>query len=296
VKKPKQPIRSDSAPPFQKWAERDFLADTMMMHWQARMFYRTLLQAGFSTASTRPNLPANPDQLRRLLGGVPAEIWAEHEAEVLAMFTPSPDGLLLTHRRLLEDFGKLQDYRHAQAKTSSAYWEKTRAERLATSKTSERLATPKPLTNHSQEEVDVDFDLENETEGEKEISPPPSLTLERARELADYCVEVAKGKDTSVVFFPKSLLNIARVIQKLGATPEELTIVVREVVQPLSPKDAGFCGSIIEGVLAGSIAEYRKNNPQAMAAKMASSADAPDTWFPPKALTVLQNEADREAI
>jgi hypothetical protein len=223
--------------------------------------------------------------------------------------TLSPDGLLLTHRRLQEDFGKLQDYRHAQSIGKTEYWDGVRAKRIASeSPTSaepqadQKLATTEPQASSYQEDVDFDVDLDSDSEKEGEgdtprSSPPLSfLPSERARELADYCVEVAKGKDTSVVFFPKSLLNIARVIEKLNATEGELFAVVREAVAPMSDKDTGFCGSIIEGVLAGSIAEYRKNNPKATASKMAATADAPDTWFPPKPPTVPQSEADREAI
>jgi uncharacterized protein YdaU (DUF1376 family) len=298
----KQPIRPDSPPPFQKWCERDFRADTDHMSWLGKALYARLLQSAFAVASTRPNLPADTNQLLRLLSGVPRETWAAHEEEILAMFTKATiNGVeVLVHKRLQEDFEALADYRFSQSQNKKDYWVKIRAERK---KEAEKLATTEPVATHYQYEVDVEVDSDSEKEKEKESedetphSPPsPSLPSERARELADYCVEVAKGKDTSVVFFPKSLLNIARVIEKLNATEDELFAVVREAVAPMYDKDTGFCGSIIEGVLAGSIAEYRKNNPKATASKMAATADAPDTWFPPKAPTVPQSEADREAI
>jgi hypothetical protein len=70
---------------FQKWAERDFRADTTHLHWQARLFYRSLLQAAFFV-STRPDLPDDNDELRRILGGVPDDVWVEHQDEVRKMF------------------------------------------------------------------------------------------------------------------------------------------------------------------------------------------------------------------
>ena len=161
MKKPKQPIRPDSAPPFQKWAERDFLADTVTMHWEARMFYRTLLQAAFSTASTRPDLPNNDAQLCRLLGGIPAEVWAIHKDEVVSMFTQIGD--LLIHRRLRDDFEKLQDYRHSQSESKSKYWDRVRAERL---KASKKLATTAQQAGSYQEDVDVEVDSDTENDGE----------------------------------------------------------------------------------------------------------------------------------
>jgi uncharacterized protein YdaU (DUF1376 family) len=132
------------------------------------MFYRTLLQAAFSTASTRPDLPNNDAQLCRLLGGVPAEVWAQHKDEVLSMFTQVGD--VLMHRRLREDFGKLQDYRHSQSESKSKYWDKVRAERLQASK---KLATTAVLPRLYQEDVDVDSDIETENDRDDEVQNPP---------------------------------------------------------------------------------------------------------------------------
>jgi hypothetical protein len=284
VKKPKQPVRPGSAPPFQKWAERDFLADTMMMHWQARMFYRSLLQSGFSTASTRPNLPSNPDQLRRLLGGVPADVWAEHSQEVLAMFTLSPDGLLLTHRRLQEDFGKLQDYRHAQSIGKTEYWDGVRAKRIASEspasaepqasqklattepQASQKLATTEPQASSYQEDVDSDVDLDSDSENEKESEgetphSPPLTSSEGGQEkvLTDFIIKVAKGIKTEAAFNQKSKTALGLELSAITPPPTEAELRLAVSGQVVAMDDFALqnAGSRIASSLVGAVGAIR---------------------------------------
>lgn len=146
------------------------------MHWQARLFYRALLQVAFSTSPNRPNLPDDDDKICKLLGNIPRETWLEHQAEVLEMFGHETvnNHPVLTQGRLQRDYDALQDYRYAQSKSSTEYWKKVRKDRqgsgVASHKGSQSLASPKPVI----EDVDVDSDLESENDGERdvEIVPP----------------------------------------------------------------------------------------------------------------------------
>jgi hypothetical protein len=110
---------------FQKWAERDFRADTTHMHWQARLFYRSLLQAAFFV-STRPDLPDDNDELRRILGGVPHDVWEPYQDEVRKMFQHEEvNGVgVLFQNRLRKDWAAIESYREEQRSKAAKGWQK----------------------------------------------------------------------------------------------------------------------------------------------------------------------------
>jgi uncharacterized protein YdaU (DUF1376 family) len=103
-------------PNFQKWDEQSFTIDTTHLDWLDRLLYRALLQKAWYI-SARPNLPDNDAELRKVLGGVPEDIWKEHKTAVRSMFrTASVNGAaVLTQKRLQEDWGSLEAYRTQQA-------------------------------------------------------------------------------------------------------------------------------------------------------------------------------------
>jgi hypothetical protein len=85
-----------------------------------------------------------------------------------------------------------------------------------------------------------------------------SFSDERTEELTDLVVEIATRTDRRVSFIPSNLRGIARAIKRKKPTDEELTAVVREMVQVLTDKNVTFAGGIIEGGLAGKLNEYKK--------------------------------------
>jgi hypothetical protein len=130
----RKPTESNAKALFQRWHERDFLADTLCIHWQARLFYRALLQAAF-LVTTRPDLPDDDDQLRRLLGGIPESTWEEHRVEVLGMFERAEVGgvKVLFQKRLRKDWASLEEYRDEQREKANTRWAKRRGEPSANS-------------------------------------------------------------------------------------------------------------------------------------------------------------------
>lgn len=181
-KKLKPPVRPDSAPPFQKWCEKDFVADTIHMHWLARIFYARLLQIAFSTSPHRPNIKASNAAICKLLGNVPLDVWQEHQSEVLEMFQQTEvNGIpVLSQSRLQRDYEVLQDYRFSQSKISKEYWDGVRKERRGLEGATQNPPTPigkgfgipsvqGPV---SQDDVDFDSDIYVENYGEVEIVPP----------------------------------------------------------------------------------------------------------------------------
>lgn len=183
-KKLKPPVRPDSAPPFQKWCEKDFVADTIHMHWLARMFYARLLQIAFSTSPHRPNIKDSDEAICKLLGNVPLDTWQQHQAEVLEMFQHSEvNGVpVLTQSRLQRDYEVLQDYRFSQSKISKEYWDGVRKERQGSEGATPAQPNPNgkgfgiPSVKGSVSQDDVDFDsdvdVEKDSDGEVEIVPP----------------------------------------------------------------------------------------------------------------------------
>jgi uncharacterized protein YdaU (DUF1376 family) len=119
------------APLHQKWSERDFLADTTHMSWLARMFYARLLQSA-PHFTTRPDLPDDDDQLRKILGGVPKDVWNEHRDVVRAMFTADTvNGInVLWQKRLREDWQGVEAYRKQQSDLAKRKWAKRDAEAM----------------------------------------------------------------------------------------------------------------------------------------------------------------------
>lgn len=130
---------------FQKWAERDFRADTTHMHWQARSFYRSLLQAAFFV-STRPDLPDDNDELRRILGGVPDDVWVEHQDEVRKMFQCGEvNGVgVLFQNRLRKDWAAIESYREEQRAKATKGWQKRQKGQSKDSAAMPRHATALP--------------------------------------------------------------------------------------------------------------------------------------------------------
>jgi uncharacterized protein YdaU (DUF1376 family) len=118
-------IHPNAAALFQKWMERDFIADTSFMHWQARLFYRALLQHAF-LGTTRPDLPDDEDQLRCILGGVPESIWAKHRDQVTGMFQREEiNGTkFLFHKRLRRDWKILGAFRKDQRDKANKRWKR----------------------------------------------------------------------------------------------------------------------------------------------------------------------------
>lgn len=311
----KQPIRPDSPPPFHKWCERDFRADTDHMSWLGKALYARLLQSAFAVASTRPNLPADTDQLRRLLSGVPKDTWAAHEEEILTMFTKATvNGIeVLVHKRLQEDFEALADYRFSQSQNKKDYWTKIRTDRkketekLATTKLQPSLepANTEPVATHYQYEVDVEVDSdsknEKESEGETPQTPPPlsPLPSERARGMSQLVIETASHFDRRINLMPANVRDVQSTIDNNPtATADDVAGVIREMVQVMGEGDIKYAGTMIATNLAGKLREYiktaRQNKNDADAA--ASAAAAPDDWFSGTAPQVPQTQEDREAI
>jgi uncharacterized protein YdaU (DUF1376 family) len=167
----KKLIEMDARPLFQKWSESDFLMKTTVekpMHWLARLFYRGLLQRAF-ICETRPNLPDNDADLRILLGGVPEDEWAEHQAAIRAWFTPKTiNGVkVLIHKRLQEDWQLLLDYREEQRVKGQKSGEARRRNRTAVEPGLNHGSSPvEPEAN--QEEIELEIEPEFETESETE--------------------------------------------------------------------------------------------------------------------------------
>jgi uncharacterized protein YdaU (DUF1376 family) len=103
-------------PLYQPWSEEEFRADVYVyaMTPVQRWMYRTLLQAAFF-CSTRPNLPNDDSMLWMLAGCESRKQWEENKEVVRAMFTPiEHDGVaLLGQKRVLADWGRLEEKRQA---------------------------------------------------------------------------------------------------------------------------------------------------------------------------------------
>jgi uncharacterized protein YdaU (DUF1376 family) len=100
------------APIFQKWDDKAFAYDTMNLHWQARLFYRALLQVSWHL-TTRPDLPDDDAQLQHILNA-PSDIWDAHKAAVRGMFTRDAETGVLWQKRLRADWAVLVAYREKQ--------------------------------------------------------------------------------------------------------------------------------------------------------------------------------------
>jgi uncharacterized protein YdaU (DUF1376 family) len=130
---------------FQKWDEPAFRSDTVHLHWMASQFYRCLLQFAL-ISTTRPDLPADEDQLRRILGGVPEDIWAQHRDEVLSMFLRDEvNGVkVLYQKRLRKDWAVIETYRKEQRDKANKRWEKSQKQETQNSPPTSKDATAMP--------------------------------------------------------------------------------------------------------------------------------------------------------
>jgi hypothetical protein len=113
------------APFYQKWDEKAFQFDTMHLHWQARLLYRALLQSAWHL-STRPDLPADDNQLQNILS-VPSDIWTQHSKAVRSMFHIDNEIGVLWQKRLRADWKTLTDYRAKQKELANRRYNKTNA-------------------------------------------------------------------------------------------------------------------------------------------------------------------------
>jgi hypothetical protein len=174
----KRPIPINEKAPFQKWAESDFAYKTTVehpMHWQARLFYRGLLQIAFRCA-TRPNLPDDDEQLKSLLGGIPDDIWKAHRAAVRAWFKPDKvNGVkVLTHHRLQEDWQELQDFREEQRTKANKSWESRRKKAIARPEPSHGNATAMPRQCQYENEIETEGEIETDIKNEHERDFQPT--------------------------------------------------------------------------------------------------------------------------
>jgi hypothetical protein len=78
--RPQPKNHTGRAPLHQKWVEKDFVVDTLHLHWLARMMDRALFESAW-VVSSRPNLPDDDAQLQ-IIVGVISEVWDEHRAAV----------------------------------------------------------------------------------------------------------------------------------------------------------------------------------------------------------------------
>jgi hypothetical protein len=100
-------------PQYHCWSENDFQADRQVqrMSYPARRLYRALLQAAF-TCRTRPDLPADDEELYLLAEADDLEYWILHKEPVLKMFTHfrDEDGEdLLKRERLTRDWQQMTE-------------------------------------------------------------------------------------------------------------------------------------------------------------------------------------------
>lgn len=117
-------------PKYMCWWEEDFWTDrsVVMMPWQARHFYRALLQAALFCA-TRPYLPIDDTQLA-ILADAPIEDWQKFKSAVLHKFTKvTIEGVeLWSHHRLMQDWTKLKSehdkFSEAGKRGNAKRWEK----------------------------------------------------------------------------------------------------------------------------------------------------------------------------
>lgn len=126
-------------PNFQKWDEQSFILDTLHLSWLGRLIYRALLQEAWY-GSMRPDLPNDDHELRKILDGVPEEIWNAHRDEVRSMFQSEivDEHSVLYQKRLRRDWTEIEDYRTKQAE----HGKKAHAEKEAPAQT--------PQTQNSQ--------------------------------------------------------------------------------------------------------------------------------------------------
>ena len=112
------PVNENTKPRYQLWSEDAFQGDPDVRYMTAvqRWMYRTLCQEAFF-CTTRPYLPDNDDQLWKLAGCESRKQWMQNKQVVRAMFVPIViDGQkLLSRKRIVEDWAKLQDFRQKQS-------------------------------------------------------------------------------------------------------------------------------------------------------------------------------------
>lgn len=113
-------INGENAPPWQKWDEKAFEADTDVqdMNTVQRWMYRTLCQKAW-TCETRPDLPNDDNKLRQMAGCKLSDkqLWEDNKAAVLSMFTPDEiKGQSVLYRgRLRRDWDKLTTEKEFQS-------------------------------------------------------------------------------------------------------------------------------------------------------------------------------------
>ena len=105
-------------PRYFPWNEEEFRADSRVrtMSYIQQWMYRTLLQAAFFE-STRPYLPDDDGLLWAMAGCKSKSQWTENMISVRGMFIPIElnGKKLLSHKRLVKDWQKIEDDREARA-------------------------------------------------------------------------------------------------------------------------------------------------------------------------------------
>lgn len=132
--------KRERAPDYQCWWEGDFRNDftVMQMNWLQRLLYRCLLQQAF-VCETQPYVPDDDNILWILAGAESLEQWQREKALIVSKFEPFQDDQgrkLLRHKRLAEDWQRVQQTRQAKAAgyDSKAPLRKEKASRAATAR------------------------------------------------------------------------------------------------------------------------------------------------------------------
>jgi uncharacterized protein YdaU (DUF1376 family) len=290
----------DFKPTFIAWYETDFRADRVVQRMTSvqRAFYRNLLIESYYN-ELRPNLPADDEKLWLLADADSLDHWLANKPLILTKFNKGTDSdgvAILWNKRVYEEWGellkRLQQKSNAGAASARSRMEKrnipqptptsveqplTSVEQPLPDSAEPNRTAPNSTVHKSVEQRSADVNTRSTS-----VAPSPFILPERADEEGDQVVEIASGFDRRVMFMPKNKAAIARIVRDFQPTKDELSHVLREMVQVMSDKDVAFAGSIIEGGLKGKLSEFRKTmkrNKDRAEAQAKWDAE-PDDMFP----------------
>jgi uncharacterized protein YdaU (DUF1376 family) len=269
---------SGKAPLHQKWVEKEFVFDTMHMHWQARLYYRALLQSAWHL-STRPDLPDDDAQLRSILGGVPEEQWNEHREVVRAMFTAETvNGIkVLSQKRLRRDWQTIEEYRERQSALANRRWNKSNKKQAHAKAMPTRMprqsqanAEAMPSRSRSRSRGIGNENGKREERPNVETAPSPNSNskpkhdrqeLEHdGRRVVEWIMERAQALDKRASFTKTAKADLLEALRKLGpVSKKELEAVIKDRVE-LCRDDVAFSkfGTDLAANLVSSIRTLRR--------------------------------------
>lgn len=112
------------SPPFMPWFEQDFQGSLRVRQLDraARWIYGDLLRAGWH-CDTAPYFPNDEEQLRAICD-CPRPLWNKHRESVMRCFTPTPDGKLLYHQKVVKEFNRALSEHQRKVAAGKSRWGK----------------------------------------------------------------------------------------------------------------------------------------------------------------------------